>query len=74
MKKNHSSNENNIEALVNENQNQISFEKIFFYRLDSGHIQSESPSPTDLSPPSTSPLTPQILPSTTKSESITFVS
>lgn len=42
-----------------------------FLTLDSGHIQSESPSPTDLSPPSTSP---QILTSIMKSESTTYVS
>jgi len=42
-----------------------------FLSIDSGHIQSESPSPIDLSPSSTSPLNQQIQTST-KSESMTY--
>jgi hypothetical protein len=66
-RKNHLQNENNISALVN-TQKKLNFIQSgnFFHQLDSGHIQSESPSPIDLSPSSTSP--------STKPEPMTYVS
>ncbi|CAF0758440.1 unnamed protein product [Adineta ricciae] len=49
-------------------------ERKHFLSIDSGHIQSESPSPVDLSPSSTSPLNQQVLgtTTTTKSDRISF--